>query len=232
MKEYYILDGQNTIGPFSKLKLFSQKITKDTLVWYEGLSEWKRAGDIEELADLFSSKRVPPPLPRQSTPIHPFSESVDRRNYAMSEAEPSQKKKSTKKIVLWCCGVFILVCMLSVIGYYVYERVQVDRTKSDEYLHPEWYLSLDIENADFNILTGSIYNSSKYTTYEQVQIATTFYDKNGNDLQSNVYTIEGTFYPQSTTSFKVRIRLPQGVKNFINTKNCAVDIVGAGVTYN
>lgn len=232
MQYYYISDGQNTIGPLSKLKLISQNITKETLVWSEGLSEWKKAGDIEELADLFSSKQIPSPLPRQATPIHPFSESVYHRNYTMSGAESSQKKRSTKKIVFWSAGVFLLLSVLAVMGYFVYVQVQTDNIKSNEYLHPEWYLSLETENADFNILTGSIYNSSKYTTYEQIQIVFSYYDKKGNVLQSNVYTIDGTYYPQSDTPFEVKIRLPQGVKNFIKTKKCSIDIIGAGVKYN
>lgn len=68
MKYFYISDGQNTIGPLSKLKLFSKNITKDTLVWYEGLSEWKKAGDMEELADLFSNRQTPPPNTKPYNP--------------------------------------------------------------------------------------------------------------------------------------------------------------------
>lgn len=232
---YYISDGQDTIGPLSKLKLYSQNITKDTLVWYEGLSEWKRAGDVEELADLFSSKQVTPPLPIQATPIRPFSESVDQRNYAMSEAEPSQKKRSTKKIVLWCCSIFVILCVLGVIGYYVYEEEQYkyeQQQYSNESLHPESYLSLDIEHADFNKLTCVVRNYSKHTTYEQLQMKISYYDKNRNVLQSNVYTIKGTFHPQSSTPCKVRIKFPRGLKNLINATDYDVEIIGATVKQN
>lgn len=236
MKEYYISDGQNTIGPLSKLKLFSQNITKETLVWYEGLNEWKKAEDIEELADLFSSKQLPPPLPRQATPIRPFSESVDHRNYTMSGTESSQKKKSTKKIVLWCCSVFVILCALGVIGYYVYEEEQYKyeqkqyyNTKSNESLHPETYLSLDIENVDYNNLTGIVRNYSTHTTYEQPQMKISYYDKNGKVLQSNVYTIKGIYPPQSSTPCKVKIKFPRGLKKLINTTDCDVEIIGAKV---
>lgn len=235
MKEYYISDGQNTIGPLSKLNLFNQNISKDTLVWYEGLSEWKKAGDIEELADLFSIKQVPPPLPKQTHRLHPFSESIDRRNYTMSETEPNQKKKSTKKIVLWCCGVFVILCVLGVIGYYVYEEEQYKyelQQCSNESLHPESYLSLDIEHADFNKLTGVVRNYSKHTTYEQLQMKLSYYDKDDKVLQSNVYTIKGTYPPQSSTPCKVKIKFPRGLKNLISTTDCDVEIIGATVKQN
>lgn len=113
MKEYYISDGQNTIGPLSKLKLLSQNITKETWVWYEGLSEWKRVGDIDELSDLFSSKQIPPPLRGQRPQMPPFSESAYQQCNVSKAVEPKEKKKSKKKIVLWCFGIFFYhVCSL------------------------------------------------------------------------------------------------------------------------
>lgn len=235
MKEYFIFNGQDTIGPLSKLKLFSQNITKETLVWYEGLNEWKRAGDIEELADLFSNKQVPPPLPGQSTPIQSLSESADQRYKAKSEFGPKQKKKSTKKIVFWCCGIFVILGVLGVVGYYVYEEEQYkyeQKQYSNESLYPESYLSFDIENVDFNKLTGVVRNYSQYTTYEQFQMKLFYYDKNRKVLQSNIYTIKGTFYPQSSTPCKVRIKFPRGLKNLINTTDCDVEIIGATVKQN
>lgn len=236
MNEYYITDGQNTIGPLSKLKLLSQNITKETWVWYEGLSEWKRADEIEELSDLFSSKQIPPPLSGQRLHIQPFSESTYQQYNVSEDADPKEKKKSKKKIVLWGFGIFFLSCVFAVIGYAVFEheqfkskQEQYDNTISNESLHPESYLTLDIENADFNNLTGIVRNFSKYTTYEQIQMKFSYYDKNGKVLQSNVYTIKGTFPPQSSSPCKVKVKLPKGLKKLINTTNCDVEIIGAKV---
>lgn len=239
MKEYYISDGQNTIGPLSKLKLLSQNITKETWVWYEGLSEWKRVGDIDKLSDLFSSKQIPPPLRGQRPQMPPFSESAYQQCNVSKAVEPKEKKKSKKKIVLWCFGIFFLSCVFAVIGYAVFEheqykskQEQYDNTISNESLHPESYLTLDIENVDFNNLTGIVRNLSKYTTYEQIQMKFSYYDKNGKVLQSNVYTIKGTFPPQSSSPCKVKVKLPKGLKNLINTTNYDVEIIGAKVLNN
>ncbi|MBR5433760.1 MAG: DUF4339 domain-containing protein [Bacteroidales bacterium] len=60
MKQYYYSDGQQQIGPISKDELKLKGITKGTLVWCEGLSNWTKAGDVDELADLFPNIPTPP----------------------------------------------------------------------------------------------------------------------------------------------------------------------------
>jgi hypothetical protein len=60
MKTYYIHNGKENSGPFVLEELKSKKITKTTLVWYEGMDEWKYAGDIDELKSILIV--VPPPL--------------------------------------------------------------------------------------------------------------------------------------------------------------------------
>ena len=53
MSKYFLHDGQNQIGPFDKSELKDKKIASDTPVWYEPLTDWTTAGEIEELKDLF-----------------------------------------------------------------------------------------------------------------------------------------------------------------------------------
>jgi len=52
-------------GPYSydELRQFVTKgeLTKDSLVWKEGMQQWTAAGTVNELADIWTS--VPPPLP-------------------------------------------------------------------------------------------------------------------------------------------------------------------------
>ncbi|MEQ8821663.1 MAG: SPFH domain-containing protein [Sumerlaeia bacterium] len=58
------IDGAQA-GPFNmeelKAKTQGGAITRETLVWKEGMANWTKAGDVEELKVLFAS--VPPPLP-------------------------------------------------------------------------------------------------------------------------------------------------------------------------
>ena len=64
-KLFYAAINSQQAGPFQpgeiKLKIASGEITRDTLVWTEGMSEWKKASEVAEISALFSS--LPPPLP-------------------------------------------------------------------------------------------------------------------------------------------------------------------------
>lgn len=63
--EYYIAGKGKKIGPleFNVIlhNIKKEKITPDTLIWRQGLDEWKRAETLEEFLSAFKS--VPPPLP-------------------------------------------------------------------------------------------------------------------------------------------------------------------------
>ncbi|HLP55738.1 MAG TPA: DUF4339 domain-containing protein [Fluviicola sp.] len=67
MKKYYIFKEAAQLGPFDLEDLRSQNITKDTPIWFEGLSDWTVAGKIEEISELFDSPK-PPPFRGQETP--------------------------------------------------------------------------------------------------------------------------------------------------------------------
>lgn len=61
---YYVaLDGKQA-GPFSEtevVRLVNEKrITKDTLVWHQGMPAWKRAEDMPEMLRIIAL--APPPL--------------------------------------------------------------------------------------------------------------------------------------------------------------------------
>jgi membrane protease subunit (stomatin/prohibitin family) len=65
--QYHIaINGQQS-GPFdlAALKQYVQngQLTRDTLVWSQGMANWQAAGEVAELTSLFGA--VPPPLPPQ-----------------------------------------------------------------------------------------------------------------------------------------------------------------------
>jgi membrane protease subunit (stomatin/prohibitin family) len=63
--QYFAAIGGQQAGPFDtaalKAHIDAESVTRETLVWYEGMAEWTAAGEVEEVAKLFGS--VPPPLP-------------------------------------------------------------------------------------------------------------------------------------------------------------------------
>jgi membrane protease subunit (stomatin/prohibitin family) len=65
--EWYVGVGGQQQGPFDLNALASQAasggLTRDTLVWKNGMAAWTAAGQVPELSSAFAS--VPPPLPPQ-----------------------------------------------------------------------------------------------------------------------------------------------------------------------
>jgi hypothetical protein len=65
--EWFVGVGGQQQGPFDLAALASQAaagtLTRDTLVWKNGMAAWTAAGQVPELGNAFAS--VPPPLPPQ-----------------------------------------------------------------------------------------------------------------------------------------------------------------------
>jgi len=61
---HLVVDGA-AAGPFTIAELRARfndgSLTRESLLWRQGMADWRRAGDIVELAELFGS--TPPPIP-------------------------------------------------------------------------------------------------------------------------------------------------------------------------
>lgn len=69
--DYYYSDGQNQFGPVS-LEDLCTKIDANTLVWHDGMPNWDKASNVEELKAMFAHP-TPPPIVKQipvQTPIN------------------------------------------------------------------------------------------------------------------------------------------------------------------
>lgn len=53
MRTYYINNGNENAGPFTLEELKNQEIKENTLVWYQGMDEWKHAIDLVEFKPFF-----------------------------------------------------------------------------------------------------------------------------------------------------------------------------------
>ena len=60
MKKYFYSDGTTNFGPFTIEELKEKGITRETMIWFQELGEWKKADTIQELNDLFAL--IPPPV--------------------------------------------------------------------------------------------------------------------------------------------------------------------------
>jgi hypothetical protein len=63
---FAVINGQQA-GPFDlnalKQMIVQNQLTKETLVWRQGMANWDVAGNVVELQTLFGA--IPPPIPPQ-----------------------------------------------------------------------------------------------------------------------------------------------------------------------
>ncbi len=64
--EYWTIIDNSHAGPFTAGQLADMKITPDTLIWHEGLTDWTPARDIASLAPLFAA---PAPSDASESPM-------------------------------------------------------------------------------------------------------------------------------------------------------------------
>lgn len=111
MKKYYYTDGQTQFGPFTIEELKEKNLSRDTLIWFQGINDWTPAKDIPALQEIFQGS-TPPPFQSQtsSPPPTPPSQSGQKWDWPkeqQSSQTPSVPPKNwlVESILatLFCC---------------------------------------------------------------------------------------------------------------------------------
>lgn len=103
-KYFYHKDGQQ-YGPYTKEDLILFKISRSTMIWFEGLPDWVQAQDVKELADLF--KHEPPPF-------------NDRNRSTPPPINKNQKQVQTGSKSNWIFWGLVIVITLGGLTYMLY----------------------------------------------------------------------------------------------------------------
>lgn len=72
--EYFAIINHEQIGPITKTELRHLDVYPETMMWREGLDDWKPASEIPELADLFQD----PDAPAAGNTTHGYRNMVPR----------------------------------------------------------------------------------------------------------------------------------------------------------
>lgn len=229
MRQYFYSDGQQQLGPVTKEELQSKGITKETLVWYEGLSEWTKAVDVEDLADLFPNIPTPPPIPEQKTTTPPpISQEINETQAVKEESsqkdDKKPKKKKGKKILLI---VSIVLLFLAIVAGCIFKN-QLDSEKRC----PSCYLDIihkEVTNITWsNVkLEGVIRNKANFTQYNNISLHVDFWDKDKNLIKSDDYVLSDYYWRGSIKAFEITIDLPSGLKNKLKFDSWEVYITNA-----
>lgn len=128
-KEYYIVVNDRREGPFSFEGLRARGIEPTTLVWTAGMSDWKRAADVTEVAPLLASQsRINENesafggySQRQEPPRHSAYGGADPRyGQRRGDVNPQVQVNTNWKtlaIVALVCG-FLFSCIGGIVGIF------------------------------------------------------------------------------------------------------------------
>jgi uncharacterized membrane protein YhaH (DUF805 family) len=91
MKKYFYSVGKEKNGPLSLDALKQENITKDTLIWVEGLDDWTPAGELDEMKPILELQ--PPPIINGviNESNEPEEEAVKKTENFESQSRPTKK---------------------------------------------------------------------------------------------------------------------------------------------
>lgn len=105
MKKYFLHNGTESSGPFDFEELKAKRITKTSPIWFEGMENWKTAGEVPELKTIFAV--VPPPIPS-------FTEVLPKQKVE-KKLEEEEKEKEQKILGLSKKTFFIVLASLIIL---------------------------------------------------------------------------------------------------------------------
>lgn len=217
MKKFYLHNGKDQQGPFDIEDLKAKSITKETSIWFEGLSEWTTADKIDGLKELFN-KTAPPFTVKTATPP-PIQKPPTQQTTLVSES--TKKSKIGRNVLI---GIILLIV---VAGLFVANHVnsgggnsyetggntyqeKVMTVEEIERSQPTNFLTADgnyDENFWGNIIKvhGVIKNIATVASYKDAVVRVTYYSKTKTELGSKEYTIYDNFPPHSEVKFELKI---------------------------
>ncbi len=132
MQKFFIHFQGQQLGPFSLEELKQKGITRNTMVWFDGLSEWKEAKDVYELSDLFRNQ--PPPFEKNTTHSNSTSEST------------TNKEIQGNKGSSWFIWSLVIICVI-IVGLLILIDQQKKQDKISRQLS-EQQEQIDVHNAE------------------------------------------------------------------------------------
>ena len=102
--KYFIYKDKEQKGPFSLEELESQGISSETLIWHDGMPQWLPAWQVDEVRNLLSSNKMPPPPPNEVSGEKHLSET------GYPNMQPNKKKRGCQTPLI--IGLAIIVAIL------------------------------------------------------------------------------------------------------------------------
>lgn len=190
---YYYSDGNNQLGPLPIDEL-KGKINRETLVWKEGMPQWIRAAEMEELQNI-----LPPPLP-SSVKIE-IPETLPQPAHEQPTHETDWQTKAAISLILLLLVVFV----------YLISSILLKDDKADKPSQDTLAVASDVEpNVDSQKISNNQQKNTSAPTETPAQAANTKQQSIPQDQpKSNSSTTQQPKNESNTTPTKVEVTNPK-----------------------
>ena len=159
MSKFYIHIDDQQQGPFTTDELKDLKIARETMVWFEGEEDWKKAVEIEELQEIIKS--IPPPIVDKE--IEDAKKSIDKE-------KPSRKKKGLTVVVF-------VVLLIGAIGSYWYIIQQTKQVEMLRQIEEQKIKIQELEDIKADRLAKEQKNAA-IASQRQLELESLYYELN------------------------------------------------------
>jgi GYF domain 2 len=240
MKQYFLHDGQNQLGPFSPEELKGKNITSETFVWKEGMSDWVKANEIEELRVLLIN--TPPPF-KAATVSKPSLPIAERQNQSGAFNTGSWIGRNWRKLSLVIIIGIVAIILYNYVAnqnqgnaYYPPSLDSFPREKTPEELrlelqmkereNPKEYLKAYITRRKNligeNVFEGTITNNASAASFKDITVKIFYLSKTRSVIGYHDFTVYEIIGPNQTVEIKkVKYFAPN------DTDEYKIDIVSA-----
>lgn len=129
MQKFYIHKDDQQQGPFSTDELKDLKITRDTMVWFEGADNWKKAIEVDDLKEIFKS--VPPPIQTNPPVIPPPLVDKKTKEESKPTVDTKPKKKNTTLIIV------VVLLLVGGLGTFIFINQQAKQAEIQRQLEEQ-----------------------------------------------------------------------------------------------
>lgn len=192
-RKYYYTDGNTQFGPFSFNDLDNEKVTPETLFWYQGLNEWMKGRDIPELQPIFNLR---PPVQYNYSSNFPPPPPPNNKRIQVTSNEPTASNGFRNMV-------FAAVVIAAI--YFIFFRDDNEKSGGSEQVVNQYASSFVGQLAKkIAPITG---NNATYVV-------------DGWSYEDGIYTInlQGMWYEKSTPFSDDECQVNYGVKLTVNEK--------------
>lgn len=209
MREYFLHNGQDQIGPLTLEELRKRGINSKSMIWYKGIPSWIEASEIDELKEILDD--TPPPYSRNRDTPPPLQKAkvVFEKDY-INEVEKKIPSSTGKKFFKLGLLLLAIVGLFVVIGKLFPSKENLEKKTPLEYLElskasGSIYRSYYESDGDV-VITGEIINKSQYTRYKDFVIEVQYLSKTKTLIATTDYVLYDQVEPGRTAYIKTQLK--------------------------